>query len=240
MKQNRRRNLLVVRAGEESLHPSWLNASRPRDFDLLVSYYGDVPGRYREMADVYHAMKGPRWPAHNELCRTQPALFESYDYVAFACDDLGARQMTWNRLFDACRRFELDLAQPAIRGHRSHTITRPVDGCALRFTDFVEVMCPVMSRRAFGELKSTFGESVSGWGLDYLWSEISTRKGWRVAIIDAVRVRHSRPIREGTLAPLLASLGVDPKEEADALRRRHALAEAKPQELGRLLMRPVS
>ena len=44
----RRRFLVVVRAGDASLHPAWVDPSHPRSFDLVVSYYGRDPERYRD------------------------------------------------------------------------------------------------------------------------------------------------------------------------------------------------
>ena len=44
----RRRFLVVVRAGDTSLHPTWVDPGRPRSFDLVVSYYGRDPQKYRD------------------------------------------------------------------------------------------------------------------------------------------------------------------------------------------------
>jgi hypothetical protein len=142
-----RENLIVVRAGDASLHRRWINDTRARNFDLLVSYYGSSPGRYERKADHYHAMRGPRWPAHDWLWRHRRDLFDRYERVAFVCDDVDADTRTWNAMFDLCGWFGLDLAQPAVAGYVNHAITRPVAGALLRYTTFVEVMCPVFSRR---------------------------------------------------------------------------------------------
>jgi len=55
-----RKSLLVVRAGEDSLHSSWIRGRRDRNFDLLVSYYGAVPGKYERDGEHYHVMVGSR------------------------------------------------------------------------------------------------------------------------------------------------------------------------------------
>ena len=39
--------LVVVRAGDSSLHPSWLPPSGQRSWDLVVNYFGDDPHRHR-------------------------------------------------------------------------------------------------------------------------------------------------------------------------------------------------
>ncbi len=234
-----RRNLIIVCAGDQSIHPGWIDPDRRRDFDLFVSYYGTTPDRFRAQAEYYRAETGPRWPAHERICREQWAIVEHYEYVAFACDDLAAPQATWNALFRACRRYGLDLAQPAIEGHPTHAITQPQPGCVLRYTNFVEIMCPVFGRATLQRLRGTFGQSVSGWGLDFLWGSLLPCPDFRVAIIDSIRVRHTRPKGGASLRPVLAGLGIDPGEELARLRATHGLVSAEPVEYERLLAGPV-
>jgi hypothetical protein len=231
-----RRNLLVVRAGDGSVHPAWTRGVGERNFDLLVSYYGRQPDRFRDTADIYHAMVGPRWPAHAAICRENIAFMAAYDFVAFACDDLSADLDTWNGLFAMCRSFELDLAQPAIAGEVTFDITRPVEDCALRYTDFVEIMCPIFSRRALALLHGTFSESVSGWGLDFLWRRELMRRRGRMAIIDCLPVRHTRAARVGPLYKRLSEQGVDPGTELKALMAKWGFRRPRPRELGRVVV----
>lgn len=229
-----RRNLIVVRAGDGSLHRGWINDSRIRNFDLLVSYYGKAVDRHRRDADHYHAMVGPRWPAHDWLWRHRRDVFDAYDHVAFVCDDVEADTHTWNRAFDYCRYFELDLAQPALQGYVNAPITFPVDGSLLRYTNWVEVMCPIFSRRALARCGDTFRESVSGWALSQLWAARLPYPDYLIAILDRVVVTHTSKTREGTLRPVLDALGIEPMAEALAMLTRHGLAWRKPVTIARL------
>jgi hypothetical protein len=237
-----RKNLLIVRAGDSSVHPDWLAGEEPRDFDVLISYFGNQPNRYREQADHYHVMQGPRWPAHKAICQAHDGILATYEYVCFACDDLIAELNTWNRLFAVCRTYHLDLAQPGIEGYVNHEITRKVEGCVLRYTNFVEIMCPVFSARALRVLRETFGYSVSGWGLDLLWPKLLVedglirflRKKWRIGIVDSVPINHSRPQGEGTFYSGLSRLGVNPRTEMETLQARFNLMEFSPREFGRV------
>ncbi|CAG1007336.1 hypothetical protein BURK1_03391 [Burkholderiales bacterium] len=229
-----RRNLIVVRAGDRSLHRRWTDDTRARSFDLLVSYYGSIPGRYARRAEHYHEMKGPRWPVHDWLWRHERALLGRYERVAFVCDDVDATTRTWNAMFDLCDWFGLDLAQPAIDGHAGLPITMPVAGCLLRYTNFVEVMAPVFSRRALERCGDTFGDSVSGWGLDHVWSARLPYPEFRLAIVDGVRVRHTSRVRQGTLRPVLDALGVDPVSEGLELLRRLGPSFEPAREIARL------
>lgn len=46
-----RRNLVVVRAGKNSLHPQWLDDGRQRNWDLVVSVY-DPDAQFVHDADI--------------------------------------------------------------------------------------------------------------------------------------------------------------------------------------------
>lgn len=231
-----RHNLLIVRAGDDSLHPRWLGNAVPRNFDLLVSYFGATPERYRDGSDFYHSMPGPRWPAHHAICSQNPEFLARYQRVTFACDDLDATPATWNRLFDLCDWYELDLAQPAVDGHTSWDITRPQAGCLLRYTNYVETMCPAFSRRALERLRGTFAESISGWGLDFVWSLQLPYPEFKMAIVDSVRVVHTTPVRQGSLRPTLDALGIDPLQEMKQLAKRFGIGRFDPEERARLLI----
>jgi hypothetical protein len=230
----RRPNLLIVRAGDTSLHERWLAGAARRNFDLLVSYYGSTPNRFNERIEFYHAMKGPRWPAHDALCTHQLAMLEGYDRVGFACDDLDANADTWNRMFDTFAWYELDLAQPSVQGHTSWDITRTHSGCLLRYTSFVEPMAPVFSRRALAKVRGTFGESISGWGLSFLWARLLPYPEYKTAVVDTVHVVHTSPIRQGTLRPTLDALGIDPEKERQEVMARHGIESAWIGEYARL------
>ena len=212
-----------MRAGDTSLHERWLAGAAHRNFDLMVSYYGSTPNRFNERIEFYHAMKGPRWPAHHALCTHYFAMLGQYERVGFACDDLDASADTWNRLFDFCDWYGLDLAQPSVEGYTSWDFTRPQPGCLLRYTSFVEAMAPVFSRRALEKTRATFGESTSGWGLSFLWSQLLPYPEYRSAVVDAVSIVHTTPIRQGTLRPTLDALGIDPLKEREEVLARHGI-----------------
>jgi hypothetical protein len=228
-----RRNLIVVRAGDDSLHRRWIEGDA-RSFDLMVSYFGEMPGRFKGRAEHYNVIRGPRWPAHDWLWRHQREIFDRYERVAFVCDDVDARTADWNQLFALAEWYALDLAHPAIVGYPSMPITAPVDRCLLRYVDRIDVMCPVMSRQTLARVGDTFGESVSGWGLTRLWAERLPYPAHRSAIVDRVRVAHATPVRQGSLRPVLDRLGIEPHAEVEALLARHGLEHAPPREHARL------
>jgi hypothetical protein len=231
------KDLIIVRAGDDSLHPGWLAGPGHSRFDLFVSYYGNTPDRYRDRATFYHVAPGPRWPAHHEICERHGDIVGRYEYVAFACDDLQAGPAVWARLFATCRQYRLDLAQPAVEGYVSHPITRPRADCRLRYTNFVEIMCPVFHGAALHRVQWTLAESISGWGLDFLWPGLLPHPAHRLAVLDAVRVRHARPPLAGPLQGALRARGIDPREEFARVVAKHGVTDFTPREYGRVSRR---
>jgi hypothetical protein len=111
-------------------------------------------------------------------------------------DDLMTGWRDINRLFEICYRHSLMLAQPSLGANSfiSHALTRQDERYWLRFSKFVEIMCPLFSREALRICIETFKGMNSGWGLDHMWLRLLGDIASRIAIIDEVAVLHGRPI----------------------------------------------
>jgi Protein of unknown function (DUF707) len=222
----RRRNLVVLRAGDHSLHPGWLEESA-RDFDLFVSYYGRAPGRYAETADYYETRRGAKWTGIDQLLRDYWPLLEEYETFWFPDDDLETRGAEIDRMFAFFRAYRLCLAQPALTRDSYYTWDTLLQerNCHIRYSSFVEVMAPIFSRDALSVCRPTFSESRSGWGLDWLWPTLCREAGLdRIAVIDATPVRHTRPVG-GELYRNNPDL--DPRGEAHRLLGRYGIPEIR-------------
>ena len=190
------RNLILLRAGDASLHGQWTRGA-DRDFDIFVSYYGEVEGRHLDDADYYESRPGPKWPGLAALLRDHPSLVDAYDAFWLPDDDLAADTAVLNRMFAFFHAHQLALAQPALTPDSYFTWSTLLQAprAQLRFTGFVEVMAPLFSRDALRLCAPTFDESRSGWGLDWVWPTLCERAGaGRIAVIDATPVRHTRPV----------------------------------------------
>src|SRR5262249_1579889 len=111
------------------------------------------------------------------------------------------------------------LAQPAIsEGEFSFKSLAQVRGNLLRYSPYVEIMCPIFSRDAFFALKDTFLENRSGWGID--WVGPSRFAIDQIAIIDKVGVHHTGNLGKGLNYKLLAKLGIDPHRDFDEVVQR--------------------
>ncbi len=218
----RRPNLVIVRAGDTSLHPGWLAGpgGPTRNWDLLVSYFGDDPGKYRDGEARRIDGKGLKWPALFELLTAHEAEVREYEYVWLPDDDLACTADDISRLFDICRAERLQLAQPSLTpdSYFSHLITLHSPYFLLRYTSFVEIMAPCFHRDALWTLVPTFNRNRTGWGLDSLWPGMLRARVDEVAVIDHVQVRHTRPVGANYTALTPTPMG----ELAEVLREQGA------------------
>ncbi|HWP18005.1 MAG TPA: hypothetical protein VNO84_02635 [Burkholderiaceae bacterium] len=217
----KRRNLIIARVGDASLHPLWM-ASRSRTYDVFLSYYGKTDRNYQGDAEYYEMRAGTKWGGIAELLDAHWSIIQDYDAVWVPDDDISMAPTDIVKMFDIFHAFELSLAQPALTkdSYSYWKITYRVDGSILRFTDFVEVMMPIFDRSSLQWLKATFSEAPSGWGLDYVWPKLLAHRGRRhaIAIIDAVAAKHTRPLGGGDLYKS-QSIGNPAAEMAEVLRK---------------------
>ncbi|MBY8855228.1 hypothetical protein K7711_01920 [Nocardia sp. CA2R105] len=219
-----RRNLVIVRAGDTSMHEKWLAGPVDRNWDLIVSYFGDDPDRYRVPDVVRVDAKGPKWPPLGQLIQNLATLVDQYDYIWLPDDDIDADTASVNLMFDYCAEYKLSLAQPALTPDSSivHPITRLDPRYTLRYTNFAEVMAPCLSGDFLRRTVAEFGETQSGWGMDYVWTSMLGEGD--IAILDAVPMRHSRAQGSGPLYAAVREAGVeDPRQEYEAYMARKGI-----------------
>ena len=73
------------------------------------------------------------------------------------------------------------------------TINLHHPGLILRYTNFVEIICPCFDRDSLVICQPTFKYSKSCWGIDLLWTKLLGYPEDKIAIIDDVIVVHTRP-----------------------------------------------
>jgi hypothetical protein len=217
------RNLAIARAGDHSLHPSWLSHPSQKNFDLFVAYYGDSPGRWKDESDFYDHAKGLKYPWFDRFLASNPWILD-YDAVWLADDDLAADTATVADAFEIFHEAGLWLGQPSLTADSvvSYEMMRRNPGALLRHVGFVEEQMPIFSRRCLHQVRHTFGESKSGWGLGIAWAKILGYPKDKMAVIDAAPLRHVRPLQTGEMyTTVLPALGKDPRAELNAIRKRY-------------------
>jgi hypothetical protein len=217
------RFLVVVRAGDQSLHPHWTRAPAARDWDLIVSYFGDDSHRFRFEGETRIDDKGLKWEGLHALL-SRDERWRRYDYVWFPDDDLATDQATISAFFRHVVELRLALAQPALSwtSHVAHRVTVRHPSFRARWTDFIEIMAPCFERGLLEACLPTFAGTLSGWGLDRVWPHLLEPHTRRSAIIDAVEVTHTRPVG-GPSYDRLRAAGVSAVDEARDLCRRYGI-----------------
>lgn len=206
------RNLVVVRAGRGSLHAGWLDGAAPAEFDLLVASYETGTPEVGHSQAFAVSSPGSKVAGYDDLFRRYPDLLERYDYIALFDDDIRIAQKDIERLFRIGRQFGLDLFQPALShdSYFSYAATLAHRRFKLRFTNTVEMMCPVFSAAHLRRALPLFALGYET-GIDLLWTRLSDDPWRRFAIVDDVVATHTRPV--GTSKHLQGFRHDEPYEE---------------------------
>ena len=223
-----RPNLVIVRAGNSSLHPAWLAGAEERNWDLVVSYFGKDPDIYRQ-ADVTRIDSvGPKWRPLHQLLLDHPEYLDRYEYVWLPDDDLAMTKQDMNRFFDLCAKYRLELAQPSLTPDSPMTHPLLINNAAtcIRYTNFVEAMAPCFSTKLLRRALDTFSESESGWGIDWLWPNHVQDRDGGIAVIDDVIIRHTRPLG-GPNYDAMRAAGKSPRDELLRLQERKGVKDVR-------------
>ena len=215
--------LVVIRCGDASLHPEYVN--QHADFDVVLSYFGnDLPYDLTHIQYV-HYCKGSKWEGLNAFFQANPSIWQAYDHIWLPDDDLSSDVANINQFLQIAAQERFDLAQPGLthNSYWSFLITRQVKGLRYRVSNFVEVMAPLFSRSAFAVCVDTFAENKSGFGLDFLWRTLL--KGRKIGIIDQTPVFHTRPVGSAGngMGAQKAGHVVTPRDERKALFKKYRI-----------------
>ncbi len=190
--------LVFSSVGDHAQVNTWLKGRR--NFDLWTCYYGDGENCYRDASDYSLSRPGGKFPNLHFIYQHWREILSHYRAVFVIDDDivLSGRQIA--RLFDLLERHDLWVLQPAFdsRGKISHPITREQPLSLLRFTNFVEVTCPLFLRDKLDAFMEVYDPSVVGWGVDFWFAHhLGAEREGRMAIIDAVPCVNPRNAQKG-------------------------------------------
>jgi hypothetical protein len=212
-----RKRLVFVQCGR-GLDAGFLRD--PRGYDVLLNYYQEGEANLRADTVVFQA--GTKTTAIRRLLETRPDLLLRYDAALFLDDDVEIGADGIEALFNAFAAEKLDLAQPALTADSLSAwpfLKKPSARNGIIRVSTIEIMAPVVSRRALERAGWAFAETVSGWGTDLLLGP-AVRSAFgpeSVGVIGSVAVRHARPVdtADGALYAYLRRYGVDPDHEAN-------------------------
>ena len=232
---SKNKNLILVRAGEKSLHPQWIDDSA-REWDIALSYFGEYPSRYINQYDYLHIFKGSKWEGINDFFLNKKDLINDYKYVWMPDDDILTDCLNINNFFKITEQLNLTISQPALTSYSycGWEITRQAANSFARSTNFVEIMAPCFRVEALPFFSETFRENSSGWGYEWLWWDIACKNNINnFAIIDATPVHHTRPVGQAGHG----GSKNDPREEMKLLMQKYKLELSSPTVLERIFTR---
>ncbi len=222
MSSNKRKNLIILRAGDQSLHPHWFDKNITRSWDLALSYFGDSTTPHPDTYEYLHLFKGSKWQGIHDFCQENADIIAEYDYIWLPDDDLLTSASNIEAFFEYCHQQQFTLAQPAllISSYISHHVTLQRFFCDYRKTNFVEIMAPCLRQDFFQRVKHSFEINSSGWGLEWLWKDIADNAAMDdFAIVDKTPIFHSRPVSNDHNGGATQS----PRQEQIALSKRFGL-----------------
>lgn len=189
------RYLVVTRAGRKSLHEQWLAPAQARRFDLLVASYDPASGPSGVPGTFHCYIPGSKVQGWKAVLDQHRDFLTQYDYVALIDDDIATDADSLSRLFDLGRENGLTIFQPALTWDSHFTYAGTVRNPLLRYRDvnYIEMMAPFFAIRALETIAPLFDY---GWesGIDLIWGSALPPEDRRFAIIDAVPIKHTRPV----------------------------------------------
>jgi hypothetical protein len=212
-----RRLLVYVQCGRGFDAPY---LDEPRDYDVLLNYYRE--GKADPRADAVVVQAGTKTTAIRRLLDERPDLLLRYEALLFLDDDVEIGKADIHALFAAMAEERLDLAQPALTARSESAwpfLKRPDAPQRVFRVSTVEIMAPMMTRRALKAAGSAFSETVSGWGTDLLLGP-TVRAAFgpkSVGVVGSVAVGHARKVDTagGAFYAYLRRYGIDPAHEAN-------------------------
>jgi hypothetical protein len=212
-------NLIIAAIGDGNVLNTWLDRPDERQFDLFAIDFRPSPRQPPSLADHFLNRAGFKFEHFDFVADNHADVLKRYERIWCPDDDIALGTLAINRMFSVVEQYGLQLAQPAIAaGDVSFQSFRPKAGAVLRYSPFVEVMCPVFTREAFFRVRPTFRASRSGWGLDLAWPQFFQPR--EVAILDCIHAHHTRPLASGEAYARFRRLGIDPASERDEVLRR--------------------
>lgn len=192
----------------------------PRDFDVLLNYYQDADADPR--ADTVVFQGGTKTTAIRRLIEERPDLLLRYEAALFLDDDVEVGDGDIDRLFAAAARERLDVAQPALTADSDSAwpfLKKPAAGDGIIRVSTIEIMAPLITRRALERLGWAFSQTVSGWGTDLVIGPAARAAFGQnsIGVVGSVAVRHSRAVdtKGGAFYAYLRRYGIDPAHEAN-------------------------
>ena len=189
---------------------------------MLLNYYDDSPPNPQAETVVYQ--RGCKNTAIRRLLELRPDLLMQYDRVLFLDDDIEITAAQIDLLFQIAEREKLDLAGPSLTPDSQTAwpfLKQPGAGKGIMRVSSIEIMAPLITRRALEAVAWVFAESPAAGEATCCWGRSCAPRSARRASawLAPVAVRHARPVdtKGGTLYLYLRSYGIETGHEANRI-----------------------
>lgn len=179
--------LVFTSAGNYAQVSRWCQGNI--NFDLWITYYGNEENKYQEYATYWNARKGTKFPNLLYIYQQYPELLDRYQAIWVADDDVIISGSDISRLFELREQYDLWIAQPAFDplGKISFDITCVQPLKRLRYTNFIEVTCPLFRKDKLDQFMEIYNPELVGYGIDaWFLDTLYQGETSKIAIIDDV------------------------------------------------------
>lgn len=178
-------NLVFTSAGKHSNIEQWLSG---QSFDIFVVYYadGEFPLRHKVQHLAYR--KGGKFQNLHYFFQSLKHIFDQYSDVFVVDDDIEISGKDIDRLFEYRRVVDASILQPSFShaGKISHSITGMQAFSKYRFTNFVEVTCPLFSAPYLFDFLNQFDSRANGGGVDFWFCQKANELKLKIVIVDEI------------------------------------------------------
>ncbi len=201
--------LVVVRAGDRSLHETWL---KPEKYDVIVAYYGDDKNKWQRDEITRLEVKGGKWDGLYRVISAHPELLDKYRAIWLPDDDIEATPEAVEKMFSLHERYDLKLSQPTLTpdSYFSHFCLLHNPSFRLRYSNFIEIMMPCMSSDLLRRALPYFENNKTGNMLDKVWHRLTAHPAYASAILDEAQMRHTQPVDQGALDKSSRAQDIEP------------------------------
>lgn len=187
----------VAEGGFYNDFPLGPEAESTRTFDLIKVNFNpsgfDKKNISGSESPWYHEDVGFKHHIYKRLIENLNIL-NRYDWIWMPDYDIHLEQSEIERMFRIAEEYNLNICQPSLThdSYRSFDIVLNDPTKFIRYTNYVEIMCPLFKTEALKKVLWTFTITYSGWAQDFLWARDLNYE--RLAIIDDIQARHVKPI----------------------------------------------
>jgi hypothetical protein len=198
---SRKRILIFIPIGDSCEALSWIDSLlniHQYEIHFFLLYYGtdDSFGELFNDSRISfnNDQSSSKFEKFHKYVNVGKINLNDYDFFWLVDDDIRISQKSASNFFHLFDTYHLDIAQPGCLGFAmGKQIVRRDSRFLLRFTNYVDGMAPIFSRRAVENCLHTFENSQSGRGIDHVWAALLENPLDKIAVIDSSLMMHMKP-----------------------------------------------